>query len=626
MEKLAILDCGGQYTKVIDRRVRELGVKSDIFPINVKIEKLKDYQSVILSGGPNNIGEAQRLNFDSNIFELGVPVLGICYGMQLMSDYFGGIVDSNVKKEYGQCKVTINNNSLIFKGLDEKQQVLMSHGDTVKVKPNGFEIIAKSGEEIAAIGDENRKMYGFQFHPEVDLTEGGMKMLENFIRLVANYKEVYALDDRIESSIKMIQEKVKNNKVICLVSGGVDSAVTAALLVKALPAENIYAIHIDSGFMRKNESDIVCKNLEKLGIKNLIRENAKDIFMNTIIDIEEGKMGPLSETVDPEKKRRIIGEIFIQIANKVIERLGLDKENTFIAQGTLRPDLIESGNPDISGFAHKIKTHHNDVEIVRRAREKGLIVETNADWHKDEVRKVARKLGLDEEIAARQPFPGPGLAIRLICHDKNEEVKILSEEVNKLKEILEGTSANGYILPIKSVGVQGDARSYRNLCLIEGEEIDFNWKEISQKAKEITDTITSINRVGYILNKKNISEEIKCFDMRIEDENIDLLRELDKIVTSNLEKSKVNQTFAVLIPIGINKKYSVAIRTFVTNDFMTGKAGEIGKEVQKSDIDNIIAKIENRFGDKIEFIMILLVNHQQLQNGNKNHLVELILS
>ena len=592
MEKLAILDCGGQYTKVIDRRVRELGVKSDIFPINVKSEDLKDYKSVILSGGPNNIGEAQRLNFYKK-----------CYGMQLMSDHFGGVVASDVKKEYGQCEVTIDLAAPIFDGLSEKEQVLMSHGDTVKVKPEGFEVIAKSGDAIAAIGDVQRKMYGFQFHPEVDLTENGMKMLENFIRKVAEYKEVYALEDRIQTSIKMIQEKVGDKKIICLVSGGVDSAVTAALLVKALPAENIYAIHIDSGFMRKNESDIVCENLKELGMKNLIRENAKDYFMNTIVETEEGPIGPLVDTVDPEKKRRIIGEIFIQIANQVIERLGLDKENTFIAQGTLRPDLIESGNPDISGFAHKIKTHHNDVEIVRQARKKGLIVETNADWHKDEVRRVARKLGLDEAIASRQPFPGPGLAIRLICHDKNDEVEITSEEVAKLNEILGQTTEKGFILPIKSVGVQGDARSYRNLCLMAGRKTDFNWKEVTTNAKEITDTINSINRVGYILNKSEINDEIKCFNMRIEDENVELLRELDYIVTTTLDNAKVNQTFAVLIPIGITKKYSVAIRTFVTNDFMTGRTGEIGKEVEKKKIKKVVNEIESKFGDKIEFVI-----------------------
>ena len=603
MEKLAILDCGGQYTKVIDRRVRELGVKSDIFPINIKAEELKEYQSIILSGGPNSVSSDQRLKFDEKIFELGVPVLGICYGMQLMSDYFGGTVAGNVVKEYGQNEIWIDTSSPIFDGLEENQKVLMSHGDTVKIAPEGFKVIAKSGQAIAAIGNDEKKMYGLQFHPEVDLTENGMKILENFIRKVAKYQDFYALDDRIETSIKMIKEKVGNNKVVVLVSGGVDSAVTAALLIKALPAENVYAIHIDSGFMRKNESDVICENLKKLGLKNLIRENAKDYFFNTVVEVEGKKIGPLVDTIDPEAKRQIIGEIFIRIANNVIERLGLDPETTFIAQGTLRPDLIESGNPDISGYAHKIKTHHNDVAIVREARKKGLIVETNSDWHKDEVRKVARKLGLEESIASRQPFPGPGLAIRLICHDKSEEAEITSDEVQKINSIIEGTSEKAQILPIKSVGVQGDCRSYRNLGVLYGNGVDFSWSEVTTLAKQITDSINTINRVAYILNKKEIDQKINCFDMKINDECVDLLRELDKIVTSNLETSKVSQTFAVLVPIGITKKYSVAIRTFVTNDFMTGRPGEIGKEVEKKDIQNIVKEIEEKFSDKIEFIM-----------------------
>ena len=446
-------------------------------------------------------------------------------------------------------------------------------------------------------------MYGLQFHPEVDLTEEGMKIFENFIRKVANYQEIYALDDRIETSIKMIQEKVGNNKIIVLVSGGVDSAVTAALLIKALNPENVYAIHIDSGFMRKNESDIICENLKKLGLKNLIRENAKDYFFHTVVEVDGKKIGPLVETIDPETKRQIIGEIFIKIANNVIERLGLNPENTFIAQGTLRPDLIESGNPDISGFAHKIKTHHNDVAIVREARKKGLIVETNSDWHKDEVRKVARMLGLEESIASRQPFPGPGLAIRLICHDKKEEVVITQEEVQKINDIISDTSEKAQIIPIKSVGVQGDARSYKNLGILYGNGMDFDWNNVTRLAKQITDSIHTINRVAYILNAKDIKEKIQCFDMKINDECVDLLREVDKIVTSNLEGSKVNQTFAVLVPIGITKKYSIVIRTFVTNDFMTGSPGQIGTAVDKVSIEKVIKEIENNFSDKIEFIM-----------------------
>ena len=603
MEKLAILDCGGQYTKVIDRKIRELGVKSDIFPINIKTEKLQEYQSIILSGGPNNISDKQRLSFDEKIFDLGKPVLGICYGMQLMSDHFGGIVDSNIVKEYGQNEIWIDNTSLIFDGMSEKQNVLMSHGDTVKNVPNGFKIIGKSGEAIAAIGNEEKKMYGLQFHPEVDLTEEGIKILENFIRKVAKYKDFYALYDRIETSIKEIRKKVGDNKVVVLVSGGVDSAVTAALLIKALNPDNVYAIHIDSGFMRKNESDIICENLKKLGLKNLIRENAKEMFFNTIVEVEGKKIGPLVDTIDPEEKRQIIGEIFIKIANNVIERLGLNPESTFIAQGTLRPDLIESGNPEISGFAHKIKTHHNDVAIVREARKKGLIVETNSDWHKDEVRKVARMLGLEESIASRQPFPGPGLAIRLLCHDKNEEVIITKEEIDKINEIVNQKGEKAQIIPIKSVGVQGDARSYKNLGILYGNGIELDWNKVTTVAKQITDSINTINRIGYILNVKDVNKKIECFNMKINDECVELLRELDKIVTSNLEKSRVNQTFAVLLPIGITKKYSVAIRTFVTNDFMTGKPGGIGLEVDKTMLEKTIKEIEDNFSDKIEFII-----------------------
>lgn len=603
MEKLAILDCGGQYTKVIDRRVRELGVKSEIFPINVKSENLREYKAIILSGGPNSISNNERLKFDEDIFELGKPILGICYGMQLISDYYGGVIDNNVVKEYGQSKIWVDNTIPIFNDMNENQNVLMSHGDTVRVPPKDFKVIGKSGEAIAAIGNTDKKIYGLQFHPEVDLTEEGTKILENFIRIVAQYEDFYALDDRIESSIKMIKEKVKDNKVVVLVSGGVDSAVTAALLVKALNPDNVYAIHIDSGFMRKNESNIICENLKKLGLKNLIRENAKNYFFNTVVEIDGKNVGPLVNIVDPEIKRQIIGELFIKIANNVIERLGLDPENTFIAQGTLRPDLIESGNPDISGFAHKIKTHHNDVEIVRKARKKGLIIETNSDWHKDEVRKVARMLGLDESIASRQPFPGPGLAIRLICHNKEEEVIITEDEEKQINEIVSLTQNHAKIIPIKSVGVQGDCRSYKNLGILYGNGLNFDWNNTIFLAKKITDSINTINRIAYIINKNNVDKPIKCFDMKINDECVDLLRELDNIVTTNLEGSKVSQTFAVLVPIGITKKYSVVIRTFVTNDFMTGRAGKIGLEVDKYKIENIINEIEKRFNDKIEFVM-----------------------
>ena len=598
MEEIAILDCGGQYTKVIDRRIRELGVKSLIFPITVKKNELKEMKGIILSGGPNSIGQNERLTFDEGILELNIPILGICYGMQLISDYYGGIVDSNTKKEYGEYKITIKEESPIFTNLKKKEKVLMSHGDSVKEVPKGFEVIATSGKVVAGIGNDQKKIYGFQFHPEVDLTEHGNIMLENFIRKICNCKEEYKLEDRIKESVKNIKKTVGNNNVIVLVSGGVDSAVTTALLLKALKKEQIYAIHVDTGFMRKNESTSICKNLKELGLENLIRINAKRKFLNATIE-ENGKIiGPLKDTISPEDKRRIIGETFIHIVNEEIKKLGLDIEKTFIAQGTLRPDLIESGNPEVSNFAHKIKTHHNDVELVRIARKKGLIIETNSDWHKDEVRKVARMLGLKEEIASREPFPGPGLAIRIICHDKKTEDQILKQDSKIAKSIYEESK----IIPIKTVGVQGDARSYKNLCLIKTDFKKISDKTISEIAKKITDQITSINRVGLILNEKNpILATTK--NLKLEEENINLLREIDAIVRKGLKKAKVNQTFAVLLPIGITKNYSVAIRAFVTNDFMTGKAGRIGKEISVKQLEWIKEKIEEKYHDKIEYII-----------------------
>lgn len=595
LERVAILDCGGQYTKVIDRKIREMSVKSDIFPIGVSAAELREYQGIILSGGPGSVWAEHSLEYDPGIFDLKVPVLGICYGMQLINKHFGGVVLPGLKTEYGETEIEVDPDCPLFEGLEARQGVLMSHGDSVKELAPGFLVGARSDEVYAAIYHPGLKIFGVQFHPEVDLTVNGKQMMANFLYKICGLHGNYLLEDRIQTAIEKIREKVKDEKILVLVSGGVDSAVSAALLVKALNPENVYAIHIDHGLMRKNESDLVCDNLRRMGLKHLIRENAAADFFESVVEVNGKKIGPLTKVVDPEEKRNIIGEVFIKVVKRVAAGLNLDFDKTFWAQGTLRPDLIESGNPDVSGYAHRIKTHHNDVDIVRRAREKGLVVETNWDWHKDEVRQVARALGIDESIASRQPFPGPGLAIRVICNDGSEQIS--STQAQRFQEVLQNLTVayHGQVLPIKSVGVQGDCRSYRYLALVAGKGMELDWNEVYRIGTNLPNQLDFVNRVAYCLNRREFPGELQTHQMYLNQETVDLLRELDHLVVKKLNRNPISQCFAVLLPIGSGKRYSVAIRTIITSDFMTGRPAGIGKDLDKEILYELVGEIERGF-------------------------------
>ena len=598
MEKLAIIDCGGQYTKVIDRKIREAEVYTDILPMGVPAEKLVGYDAMILSGGPASVWEAGAPAYDPAIFDLGIPTLGICYGMQMIVDHFGGTVAPEVKTEYGQIEIDVDPACPLFAGLSKREKVLMSHGDAVSVIPEGFQMVAKTGSVCAGVWNPEKKIAGVQFHPEVDPTVHGVEILHNFVRGICGLKEKYALGDRIETSVRAIREKVGDGKVVVLVSGGVDSAVTAALLVRALKPEQVYAIHIDHGMMRKNESDLICQNLAELGLTQMQRINAEDAFFNTPLVIDGEQYAPLSETCEPEKKRAIIGHMFFVVTEEAAKKLNLDFETAFLGQGTLRPDLIESGNPDVSGYAKKIKTHHNDVGVIRALRDKGHVIETNWDWHKDEVRQVARMLGLDEAIASRQPFPGPGLGVRILCTDAG--ITAEPEKAEALRAFAEEADLpfTATLAPVRSVGVQGDHRSYRSLVILSGEGLNPDLDTLFSAAKAIPNHLNFVNRVAYLLNRRDVGGELTSVRSRICHDEAELLREADDIVTSEIMrpmsggKCRIAQCFAVLLPAGTKGQFSIAVRAVVTNDFMTAQSAVPGVDFPADALANIVRRIE----------------------------------
>lgn len=606
IDSVAILDCGGQYTKVIDRKVRELGVRSEIFPLDVDPEELRGFDGIVLSGGPGSVWGDERPYCDPGIWELGVPVLGICYGMHLIADHFGGEVTA-ASGEYGVTELAVEPSVPLFHGLESHQRVLMSHGDSVRELPPGFRVVARSEDAVAAIADVERGVYGVQFHPEVDLTDHGRDMLWSFLHRVCGLEGNYVLEDRIETAVAKIRRQVGEHPCLVLVSGGVDSAVSAALLLQALGPEKVYAVHVDHGLMRKGESDRICQVLRDMGLTRLKRMDAGEMFFHDTVEVEGEVLGPLTSLVDPEEKRQLIGEVFLKALREAALSLDLDFDETYWAQGTLRPDLIESGNPTISGYAHKIKTHHNDIELVRRARKRGMVVETNWDWHKDEVRQVARMLGIPEEIAGRQPFPGPGLAVRLIAdHGAGgvtaDQARVVAEAVEEWNSAYRGT-----VVPVKTVGVQGDQRSYRHLALVAGPRGGdlggADWEGLTRLGNRLANRFDFVNRTAYVLNRRDLPPGLDHHATYIDETTVGLLRELDAVVTGHLSLGTISQAFAVLLPVGRDGRYSVAVRAFVTEDFMTGRPARVGTEVPLRVVEELVERIERGFGDRVDLVL-----------------------
>ncbi|MEQ9617546.1 MAG: glutamine-hydrolyzing GMP synthase [Deltaproteobacteria bacterium] len=500
-ETILVLDFGSQYTQLIARRIRELGVYSEIRPFNTPLDEILETKprALILSGGPASVWDKDSPKIDSKIFDLEIPLLGICYGMQLTVQTLGGIVERSERREFGPASLRVLDGFDLLHGIPEKSDVWMSHGDRVLELPGGFKSIAESeNSPAAAIKHETRKIFGTQFHPEVVHTKYGKEILSNFLFKIAECESSWTPKSFVETAIRDIREKVGDSTVVCGLSGGVDSAVAAVIIERAI-WDKLHCIFVDTGLMRLNEAEEVVDSFRDMGL-NLVHVDAKERFLER-----------LSGVTDPEKKRKIIGEEFINVFDEEASKI---EGAEYLAQGTLYPDVIESVS--VKGPSATIKSHHNVGGLPEIMKLK--LVEPLRELFKDEVRAVGYELGVPGEILNRHPFPGPGLGIRIMGEITGERLEILRladnifiEEIKKAGVYDDIWQAFCVFIPVKTVGVMGDERTYENVVALRAvtslDGMTAGWARIPYDLLEkisvrIINEVRGVNRVVYDISTK----------------------------------------------------------------------------------------------------------------------------
>lgn len=610
-EKIVVLDFGSQYAHLIAKRFRMLGFYSEIALPSSSLEVFKDAKGIIFSGGPSSVYDANVPEFNEEILSLDLPILGLCYGHQLMQKCYGGKVGKAETGEFGFAKLNLNENvkSPLFEGLEQTEQVWMSHQDEVLEVGEGFEIIGSTKDcKAAALQNLSKKRFSLQCHCEVKDTTHGNKIFENFAKICGMQKN-WDEDTVLRTILEGIKTQAKDKNVLLFLSGGVDSTITFALLNKALGQERVLGLHIDNGFMRKNESKNVADSYKKFGFNNFIVEDASESFLSAIKGL-----------TDPQKKRMAVGENFIKVRDEVLAKQHLDENEWLLAQGTLYPDIIESGGTKNS---KTIKTHHNRVEGIQKLIAKGLIIEPIRDLYKDEVRAIGKKLGLSDELVMRHPFPGPGLSINVLCYDgkswsekDSEEFKAAQKELDSVEfsQFCENCakSLKRSVLPVRSVGVQGDFRTYRfPACLTFKEEGNgfFHVPKIREKVEsassEITNNAKYLNRTVIKLYQREDAkdEDFKLMEGYCDKTRLDQLREVDNIVLTELHKSgwynKIFQHLTIDLPYATKEGHaSFVLRPVCSEDVMTARFAWLPKEV----LNEILYKIaELDFVDAVFF-------------------------